>query len=531
MIASTTNQLISLISSQSAHPSRLEQVLSDVGRLYGGHWPDYEPCGVGYHTWQHALDVTLATARMAAAWNRLNSATPLHSSTFDAGIISALFHDSGYIKERGDHNGRGGKYTFTHVPRSRKVAASYLREHKWPPATVDLVERIITISEFSQPPDLSLFTSVQEGLIARMMATGDLVAQMADVDYMRHLRDLHNEFLEAYDFEGRDALRQRGIRIFATFEEMREATFSLYHQTIIPRLDELGRMDLYLAAFFDNDRNPYLENIIANLSGQSHCDHGRRKRLGEILAELNLVRPEVIAAALDRQEGARPGGDAGTKPAISLAKKILGNVEERPQDQLGAILMEMRALDAATLRQGILAQLLPRQIKNNLSRNSLLFLLEVSLLIQNSHNDPWIFKQIMAMILEELNCRCAILFFSEGQTMTPILQTGMAQATSALQDHIPLDKGLTGWVISHDRPAYLAQGMLVDHYAGQPHLAMVDELQALLAVPLHVNGELIGALELSGKGEGEDFSAADGDVMSSLATIISSHLSTISQQG
>jgi len=73
--------------------------------------------------------VTLLTAQITAGWNIYKGHTPLPREIFICGLIAALFHDSGYIKERGDISGRGGKYTFRHEERSINNARVYLSKH------------------------------------------------------------------------------------------------------------------------------------------------------------------------------------------------------------------------------------------------------------------------------------------------------------------------------------------------------------------------------------------------------------------
>lgn len=528
--ARTLNQISKIIILESGHPATLDKVLNHVSQLYAGQWPEYEPCQVGYHTFQHALDVTLATVRMAAGWNRLNGSAPIEDSYLNAGIISALFHDSGYLKDRGDTKGTGGKYSFNHINRSRKIAAFYLKKHNWPPETIDLVKRIISITEFNYSPDLSIFKNVQEGIIARMVASADLMAQMADVDYMQRLHDLFAEFSEAYDYVGRDTLRKKGIQIYENFDEILENTINFYDSIILPRLDDLGRMDQYLVAFFNAGRNPYLENIIANLSGQIRADQIKWQKLGEILQELGLVSSATIKEALTRQRDRHLSLPQLREQPFSLREKILNWVgQQRNSQQLGDILMEMEAVDSATLRRGILAQLLPGKLIENLSRNNLLFLLNISLLVQNSQSDPWIFHQILDMITEEIGCCSCTLFLTdaEAQYLIPALIAGTTPPSRS-QGLIPVDKGLTGWVIAHGRPAYLAKGMLVDHYTAQSEIPMVDDLQSLLAIPIYVNGEQVGVLELGDKIDA-DFTATDADIMVAVGNIVASLLMVISR--
>jgi hypothetical protein len=507
-----------------------EQLFKEVSDLFAGLWPDYQPCQVGYHTFQHALDVTLAAVRMAAGWNNLNPQSPISPENMEALLYSGLFHDTGYIKAKGDQEGAGGKFTFDHTERSKDVARRFLERHAKPPELITLVEQIIEVTDFGSKPDLTVFSSSEQGVVARMVASADLVAQMADIDYINRLHDLHNEFREAYEFIGRDKLKTQGVHIYESFDEILSETVSFYENIILPRLEYLGRMDQYLIAFFGEGRNPYLENIIANLSAQMQAGQVKWQKLGEILQELGLVSEEVIHEALIRQRDHNGGA--------SLTHEVTGDqLRERlflwaattnKAKQLGDVLMEMDAVDPVTLRHGILAQLLPPQLLGKLSRNELIFLLNTCLLVQNSQNDPWVFNQILEMINEQMECKTCSLFLADRHAHSLILALQAGIVTRKLKQKFDIDKGLIGWVFSHGRSAYLAKGMLIDQYEVEQASPLAEEVGSLLAIPAYINGELVGVMELAEKTTGA-FSSRDADIMTVVTNILASLLLLISQ--
>lgn len=82
---------------------QLDIVFNDVGRLYTGTYPGYRACDTAYHDLQHVMDVTLAMARLMDGYERSRKDTPLlGSKLFELGIITALFHDVGYLREIND---------------------------------------------------------------------------------------------------------------------------------------------------------------------------------------------------------------------------------------------------------------------------------------------------------------------------------------------------------------------------------------------------------------------------------------------
>lgn len=169
---------------------KLSQLAEDVIALYEGEWPEHEACQVGYHNIHHSLAVGLTTARMVSGWNKENDDNILPERLFLAGLAAAFFHDSGYLKDKKDQQGHGGKYTFSHVSRSRNLAHDYLKRTGWNKDDVSFVCQTIDITEFGEDPNLSVFQNDSQLTMAKIVASADLIAQLADINYLRRLQDL-----------------------------------------------------------------------------------------------------------------------------------------------------------------------------------------------------------------------------------------------------------------------------------------------------------------------------------------------------
>jgi hypothetical protein len=527
------NLILEVAREEYGRPSpRLSELLDDVTRLYQGGWESHEACETGYHNLGHAIDVTLLTARMIAGWNRLLDETHprLNEDLFLAALASAMFHDAGYIKEKGDTQGLGGKYSFSHEDRSMAMAAKYLTTHGWPERSLTLVPNIISTTRFHRPLELEgLFETREEEVVGRMMATADLVAQMADVNYMQRINDLYAELQEAYRFEGIENLEQRGFKIFSSAGEMVSGTVDFYENYVLPRLQKLGRMDQYLVAFFGGGRNPYLENIMANLSGQLLGTHNRWRRLGDILEDLGLVTKEQIELALKMQHSTRATNPGRQRAAsLSLRDRLRTWVDGTQFDErcLGELLMDMKIISPNVLRQGLLQQVMPTNLIDKFSRNELLFFMEISLLLQNIGRGPWLFDQILEMTNELLKCEASYILLAnaENEEMLIAIPTG---PNKELFDGriVPADKGLAGWVFSHGLPAIVSNVHQDDRFDSEidSKVRRGFETTSVLAVPLHINGELIGVMELINKQTGE-FSSHDMDLLTMLANLIAVYL-------
>ncbi len=527
-------QLSSLFQAEYGKKStELEYLLKDVKALYAGNWPEYEACQVGYHNLNHSLAVSLATARMTCGWNKLHPGHTISEETFIAGIAASLLHDSGYLKNKNDHNGKGGKYTFSHVGRSRNLARNYLTKKSWNEHNVEFVCRIIEITEFGSQPDMTIFVDDEQLTMAQMVASADLIAQMADINYIRRLRDLHNEFLEAYDTEGRKKLIQRSIQIYETFDEMLSATPDFYVNFILPRLKFFNRMDNYLVAYFADGRNPYFENITANISGQLLNNRVHWQKLGEILQELNLTDSAVIDEALEKQQQERSADSFSYYPSDEegigdrLIKWIrLGNTG---QNRLGDILIKTRSIDPPELRTGLISQLLPNELTKKLSNSELLTLLQISVLALNLHKNSLLVSQIIEMAVQLLRGEAGSLMLANRQKNEVIIAVHYGSHREELEGRVlPLDKGLAGWVFHHGKAAFVINSSSEGLSLGNSS-ADGDEIHTILAVPLHINGEIIGVTEIINKKQG-NFTNHDADILTLISNIIAPVLALASEK-
>ena len=103
----------------------------DFERLFNGRLPGYKGCDTTYHDLQHTLDMTLAVARLIAGYERsVEPKDRLGHDRAQMAIITALFHDAGYIRheERDNAFANGAEFTLYHVSRSADFLRRYLPE-------------------------------------------------------------------------------------------------------------------------------------------------------------------------------------------------------------------------------------------------------------------------------------------------------------------------------------------------------------------------------------------------------------------
>ena len=167
-------------------------LVADVAAIFAGTFPGYRHCTTGYHDLSHALDVTLATARLLHGMTISGISVPMVGA--ECVLFAALFHDIGFIQEAWDTDGTGARYATTHVQRGIVFAQRYLAARD---IGVDAGQcaRIIRFTDLT--PGLCPETGDQEtDLLGKTMASADLMAQMADRKYLPKLPLLYAEFVE-----------------------------------------------------------------------------------------------------------------------------------------------------------------------------------------------------------------------------------------------------------------------------------------------------------------------------------------------
>ena len=245
--------------------SPVDTLVGDFDRLYRGEYPGYRACDVGYHNSQHVLDVTLAMARLIDGHEGdCSAADKLGPELALAGIACALFHDAGYIRLRGDNkNSNGAAYTRSHISRSARFMTHYL------PAVglqeiLPVCTRIVHFTGYELDPDKVKVQSNREYTLGSLMGTADLIAQMADVDYLRKCRDdLYLEFVSG-GIAGEGGLEGYERTIYRSPQHLLESTPDFMQTVIELRLEGYFRSAYHYAGKHFKGPNLYMEAIDRN---------------------------------------------------------------------------------------------------------------------------------------------------------------------------------------------------------------------------------------------------------------------------
>ncbi|MGH8746438.1 MAG: hypothetical protein ACREUK_08100 [Burkholderiales bacterium] len=279
----------------SASPRTIERAFADIERCYQGEHPEYYPCDTEYHDLQHVLEVTLAMARLMDGYERgrRNGTPRLPPELFMLGVLSALFHDFGYLRRRSDRrHGNGAEYTLVHVSRGAAFLRQYMR-NLGTGRLADIAPKLLHFTGYEHPVERIRVADTLIRRVGQMLGSADIIAQMADRCYLEKCRDrLYPEFVLG-------GLTRRELPggftqdVFLSGEDLVRKTPDFYHHAQ-RRLDlQLARAYAYAESHFGG-QNLYFEEMQKNV------------RYAEVLAEASE------AGMLRRTPPAAQGSEAET---------------------------------------------------------------------------------------------------------------------------------------------------------------------------------------------------------------------------
>lgn len=244
----------------------LGRAVDDFERLFTGRMPGYMGVDTVYHDMQHSLDMVLATARLLVGYEKTARETArLGPGRALMGLVTALYHDAGYIREESEADvSNGAVFTRSHVSRGARYLGRYLPQiglAEWVPVAT----RIIHFTGYEVPFDDIRVADPRDRKVGHLLGTADLLAQMSDRCYLEKCRDrLYAEFvlgdvavypgtegLKVNYGSGLDLLRQTPHFVRNAIEQRLEAAFDHAYRHMEPVFD---------------GRNPYTEAIRENVS-------------------------------------------------------------------------------------------------------------------------------------------------------------------------------------------------------------------------------------------------------------------------
>ncbi len=237
-------------------PAFLVQLFTDIKRLFNGDYPGYRASTTPYHDHSHTTDVFLCTARLLDGAN-LSEEVVITPRMAELTLCAALFHDVGLIQDEEDTTGTGAKHTVGHEERSIAFMQSYFQQAGRCEEDIFDVARMIDATCLTKEFETIAFRNKEGKLCAQIMATADILGQMAGREYVEKLIPLYIELSEAgYNYKSP--------------RELLENTYEFY-QFIEKRITgPLGNVRRFSQLHFSRRRNidsdVYMYRIEMNLS-------------------------------------------------------------------------------------------------------------------------------------------------------------------------------------------------------------------------------------------------------------------------
>ena len=231
----------------------VEGVLREVTRLFAGQYPGYQRCDTTYHDFEHTLETYLAAGRIFDGLVRSDNRR-MSMEFFALGLTAALGHDTGFIKAADDQMGHGGKYTLTHVERSKEFMGRLLPGLGFDAAQTASVKNLISCTGLNVNVSAIPFASEMERTAGYVVGTADYLGQMSDPRYVEKLPELYEEYREGRvpGYESADDLIKKTPRFFEEF--------------VMARLTQDFQGVYQFAAKHFGGRDPYIEGIRKNLA-------------------------------------------------------------------------------------------------------------------------------------------------------------------------------------------------------------------------------------------------------------------------
>lgn len=243
------------------HNLRAKPWFDLTAQLFRGCYPGYQAADTCYHDLEHTLLATVCCLRILAG-RRLHGVSPIHGeASFKAALIAILLHDTGYLKEAGDDEGTGAKYTFVHESRSCVVAQRCLPPLGLDVPTVQAICRLIRCTGPRARIEAISFRNEGERLLGLAVCTADYLGQMSDPNYVGKLVPLFWEFEESDNY--RNVPPEH--RPYRSASEMIRRTPAFWQETVLPKLTHTCA-GLYRFLEDPSGANPYLEQIEQNLA-------------------------------------------------------------------------------------------------------------------------------------------------------------------------------------------------------------------------------------------------------------------------
>ncbi len=261
----STTELINRVLREAfadVHSALCNDLIKFSLELFHGNTPLFQACDTAFHDFDHTMQATAAVADLLEAHRHNPVLAALTQRDWEMAIAAIVFHDTGYLKRRGDVAGSGAKYSSIHVGRSCFHAWDLLPGFGFTNDELRKIQNAICATGLYVRMEQISFRDPREWLIGAIIATGDMLGQMAAEDYPERLAGLYLEFREAIAFSRLD---ETGIAMYRSLLDLLNGTEKFYHGYVTPMLEQEWK-GVYRVLDDFHGNNRYIERIRKNLA-------------------------------------------------------------------------------------------------------------------------------------------------------------------------------------------------------------------------------------------------------------------------
>lgn len=235
--------------------------------LYEGKHPAYHSCDTEYHNKQHVLDVTLATMRLIAGRERsVFNDNRFSTQQVLVAVITALFHDVGYLRKRDENHVRhGAEFTRIHVSRSADFLLGHMKSIGLEKYAV-LAKQLVHFTGYEYEIENIVVPNQKYRELGNIIGSADVIAQMADRTYLEKCHNhLYPEFVQGGMCVQKDAMGRPQL-IYSSADELLLKTPAYMRGVFNHRLTHsFGACFRYIEDYFFGI-NVYLINVQKNFA-------------------------------------------------------------------------------------------------------------------------------------------------------------------------------------------------------------------------------------------------------------------------
>ncbi|XPS90369.1 hypothetical protein Dvar_83880 [Desulfosarcina variabilis str. Montpellier] len=267
---------------QKTKPQRIRSAFTQTVSLYNGRWKDVSRCNTDYHNLKHVTDCFLAMVRLLHG----AAVSGIRFSFYQIcqGLVSALLHDVGYLQHKEDTLGTGAKFTTSHVRRGMDFVQRHFAAFGLEQADVHACMTMIHCTDLGADLSAIPFPDQATQRLGKMLATADILAQMADRTYLEKLLLLYFELDEACvdDYVDELDLLRRAEDFYLQMTDRFELRLDAFNRLMIHHFQARWDIDQDLYQRSIRKQQKYLQAILQQDSDDPRC-WLRRSRIVEMV--------------------------------------------------------------------------------------------------------------------------------------------------------------------------------------------------------------------------------------------------------